>query len=68
MFDEEEYTGCCLYPFSGFNKKLFAVQYCTVYHFTMNSEGHSVCHKICTEVINLTDNMDEEEWYYREWS
>jgi hypothetical protein len=66
MFGEEEYTGCCLYPFSGFNKKLFAVQYCTVHHFTMNSEGHSVCHKICTRVISLNNNMDKEECCYRE--
>jgi hypothetical protein len=39
MFGEEEYTGCCLYPFSGFNKNLFTVRYYTVHHFTVNFES-----------------------------
>ena len=68
MFDEEEYTGRCLYPFSGFNKKLSAVECYTAHHFTMNSEGHSICHKMCPWVTNLNNNMDEEECYYKEWS
>jgi hypothetical protein len=48
IFDEDECTAWCLYPFHGFNRELFAAQYCTVCHFSEFWRSFSLSQKLQT--------------------